>query len=1235
LTSRPGSKRATSIRFSHLIGGLVLILFSIWAFTATPSGAQNPSDSEIDKPKPASLTPGTPATSYPTITSLQTWLQRTKGIAPGQTSSLESSARLHEEGETVKRQFGEPVPVQTSTSSSKEAGEEDITIRRSESGAPRLIRGDIAPETEIPNSRSQRPSRPSDPSELRRPKGSQKSMNSGLEALSSISETLRLRRPADELQPIDAWTDAEKTTHVRYQQVYKGVPVWGRELVMHADEYGQAYAITSSHVPTPKLSTTAPSISERRAQTAAEEYLNRQGVSVATASRKSRRLPPGLAERHPTSSQRLVIYASDLGASRLAYEIRTVTGFFRSHVTLVDATTRSILTSFAEQCTLHDPATTSRTSSENNKLKSFSRTTGIGGSHRHAHPPSLTSPLGLTSIPGLTSIAGSFVDATGTDLTGSTQSFRAYQGSDGIYRLISDLDNFDDAASTLPPEGVDPRGGAVTLSLGGQDYAPESSMSYVTSTNGSVWNDPAAVSAHDNAEVTYTYFETTHGRASIDNDDGTFYSLVHVTRNGQLMENAFWTNGVMAYGDGGSNLGPLAEALDIAAHEMTHGVISNSANLKYQFESGALNESFADVFGVMVDRDDFLVGEDITLNETALRDVSDPSNPNVISQQPDTYGDYRDLPIDQDDGGVHVNSGIPNRAAYLVIQSIGRAKAEQIYYRALTTYLNPTSDFLAAREALVQSANDLYGAGEVDAVAQAFDAVGITPSSGSPEDPSANDVPPIVSGTPAIGFVSPDGTVNTYNPSTGGMTTYQNATAYQSGGTFSKLSAPTDGTTLWFVDSNGYLSYIDLATGDVFNYPDLYIQQPGDLRSAAISPDGSAVALVSDYAQDDQLYIWAGGDSLGVVPIQPPTTAEGIDTETVTLLDVVSWSPNTETPALVVDAFNETGSGSTSLTFWDIHEVDFASEAITPLFGTQPGDISLGNPTYTNTDPDVKAFNVVDTATGVYETVLFNEAEGQVANLGISDYSYDGEPIEDAQRPTFAPDDSLLAFTTPSNRALLFFDPNNGSLSATEFSSAAYNPHWFRQGGERLPVELAQFDARLDGSTAELTWTTASETNNAGFHVQHRRPGTSQWRDAHFIEGQGTTEETTTYQYAVEGLRTGVHRFRLRQVDTDGTETLSETVTARVRPNDPVQIAVRSSPSAAPGATISLRSSGNLRVMLYDILGRTTSVLYDGHRQAGNPVNITLDGQDLPSGTYFLRARTGQKVATKRIVVVR
>ena len=96
---------------------------------------------------------------------------------------------------------------------------------------------------------------------------------------------------------------------------------------------------------------------------------------------------------------------------------------------------------------------------------------------------------------------------------------------------------------------------------------------------------------------------------------------------------------------------------------MTHGVIQNSANLQYRFQSGALNESFADVFGIMVDRDDFLVGEEIALNDLALRDVEDPANPDVISVQPADYADYNDLPIDVDQGGVHINSGIPNRAA--------------------------------------------------------------------------------------------------------------------------------------------------------------------------------------------------------------------------------------------------------------------------------------------------------------------------------------------------------------------------------------------------------------------------------------------------------------------------------------------------------------------------------------------------------------------------------------------
>src|SRR5690606_22337173 len=120
-------------------------------------------------------------------------------------------------------------------------------------------------------------------------------------------------------------------------------------------------------------------------------------------------------------------------------------------------------------------------------------------------------------------------------------------------------------------------------------------------------------------------------------------------------------------------------------HEMTHGVIQGSANLVYEFQSGALNESFADVFGVMVDREDLMIGEDIMLPAygTALRDLLHPDNPAVMSRQPASMTQYLNLPASDDNGGVHSNSGIPNRAAALIINAIGREKAEKIYYRAL------------------------------------------------------------------------------------------------------------------------------------------------------------------------------------------------------------------------------------------------------------------------------------------------------------------------------------------------------------------------------------------------------------------------------------------------------------------------------------------------------------------------------------------------------------------------
>lgn len=200
----------------------------------------------------------------------------------------------------------------------------------------------------------------------------------------------------------------------------------------------------------------------------------------------------------------------------------------------------------------------------------------------------------------------------------------------------------------------------------------------------------------------------------------------------------------MTYGDGdGSYMVPLSAGLDVAAHEMTHGVITNSANLQYRFQSGALNESFADIFGALIDSEDWEVGEDImgpgakADGRVSLRSLSDPSKYPVKADYvpygdgkgnyPSHMDEYYDLPRSLDNGGVHINSSITNHAAYLIGEKIGKEKLGQIFYRALTVYLTPTSDFSDARRAIVQSAADIYGeaSAEAKATAEGFDSVGI------------------------------------------------------------------------------------------------------------------------------------------------------------------------------------------------------------------------------------------------------------------------------------------------------------------------------------------------------------------------------------------------------------------------------------------------------------------------------------------------------------------------------
>ncbi|UWE04114.1 M4 family metallopeptidase [Laceyella sacchari] len=282
-----------------------------------------------------------------------------------------------------------------------------------------------------------------------------------------------------------------------------------------------------------------------------------------------------------------------------------------------------------------------------------------------------------------------------------------------------------------------------------------------------VWTDRAAVDAHYYAGKTYDFYYNKLGRNSFDNRGATLKSTVHYSRN---YNNAFWNGTQMVYGDGdGSQFTSLSGALDVVAHEITHAVTERTAGLVYENQPGALNESFSDVLGNLVENKNdpkWLLGEDVTTPGIAGDALRSMSNPNEYGQ-PGHMNEYQNLPNTRegDWGGVHINSGIPNKAFYNFVTTPGITKdnAGKIWYRALTQYLTSYSQFIDARNATIQAATDLFGANslEATAVANAWASVGVGSSgnnggSGDAYEPndSMSAAKAMISGTTYNGLIS-------------------------------------------------------------------------------------------------------------------------------------------------------------------------------------------------------------------------------------------------------------------------------------------------------------------------------------------------------------------------------------------------------------------------------------------------------------------------------------------------
>jgi Zn-dependent metalloprotease len=348
-----------------------------------------------------------------------------------------------------------------------------------------------------------------------------------------------------------------------------------------------------------------------------------------------------------------------------------------------------------------------------------------------------------------------FVDAHTGEIAWSYNNLQTASGVSLYSGTVSINTYFSSSAATYYMEDLSRR-------VGTFDNRNTTTSTYRFADSNDIWDSTsqrAGVDAHYGAEKFYDYFLNVHGRRGIDGSGGPGYytaadgvtplisSKVHYGVN---YNNAFWNGSFMTYGDGdGFQFSPLV-TLDICGHEMQHGITERTAGLTYSGESGALNESWSDVFGALLERyvkgqstNTWRIGEQSYTPGTAGDALRYMDNPHAASNSGFTADDDPDHYSERytgtaDDGGVHINSGIANKAFYLLavggthhrggsMTGIGADAAAKIWYRAITSYMTSSTNFRGARTATLNAAAALYGSGSANynAVAQAWSLCGV------------------------------------------------------------------------------------------------------------------------------------------------------------------------------------------------------------------------------------------------------------------------------------------------------------------------------------------------------------------------------------------------------------------------------------------------------------------------------------------------------------------------------
>lgn len=845
--------------------------------------------------------------------------------------------------------------------------------------------------------------------------------------------------PTQEFLPNEATTDEQGNLHVRLSQVFQGVEVYGGEVVAHTKK-GSFEMLNGRYYPTPSLTSVEPTIHSADAMWKVIEHI---GLKKA----KTYWIPEELQliGYQPYHTQ-LVVY--HLGrkpdGERLAWQVTARPDVMHRWVYFVDATTGEIIHYFDHTCSLSSKF-------EGSKFEvgavSASGTSNFELSNSKLQTPNFPPP----PVPG-----------TGQDLLGITRSFGAWQEGSTFYMEDATKMMFNSGGSQMPNKPV---GAIVTLDAKNTSPATNSfSYDVVKSGSATFANKQAAVSAHWNSIKSYDYFQNTFNRKSIDGVGGNILAFVNVAeKDGSSMENAFWNGAAMWYGNGGSAFKPLARGLDVGGHEMTHGVIEKTANLEYQDESGALNESFADVFGTLIDRDDWKIGEDVmqsgVSNSGALRDMQDPNNaaPKNSSFWQPKHTNEQHKGTD-DNGGVHINSGIPNHAFYLFASNaaVGKDKAEQVYYKALRDYLVKSSQFVDCRIAVIQAATDLYGAAVANVAANAFTAVGIGGSQPSGNYQGQLAVNP---GKDFIYITSNDKA--TLELALGNGTVL--GTLYDQG-LRSRPSVRDNGTEAVFINKAGQMMLVTLEF-----LPNGNIQPTVDVLDAqaiwhnvAISKDGRFIAYTTEYnpgeVRDNLIYVYDFVTQQEVeYELYNPTYTQGQITGDVLYSDVLEFDYSGEN--LMYDAYSELPNGQV-LGYWDIGFLQFRENGqfadpqevfISKLFSGIPDNTSIGNPAFAKNSPYIIAFDFIDESTATTRNDIYS------ANTETGDYGIVVSNNGALGWPNFTRTDNALLFERPTSSTNLRLQGLAASKIAPQGTSTALisNRRWgvpFANGNRSLQV---------------------------------------------------------------------------------------------------------------------------------------------------------------------------------------